>query len=457
MDLTNLTFIDVETTGLSPSRDRIIEIGLLRMQKGKVKKTYSSLVNPEMSLPPEITMLTGITARELDDAPVFSSIADEIRELLEGTLFVAHNARFDYSFIKTEFARVDTSFNARILCTAKLSRRLFPRFRRHNLDSIIERFGIHVETRHRAFDDAKVLAEFYIRAKKQFGTKILSDAAAYVTKTASIPKSLDAAMVARLPESPGVYIFYGKGGNPLYIGKSINIRDRVRSHFYDYSQSNKEARIFQTIESMETIQTSGELGALLLESQMIKKFQPLYNRQLRRMNSLIALFRYETDDGYFTVSEHELSEIKIEDIENIIGVYRTRRQMKESLTELAREYTLCKKLLGIEKTKGACFGRQLHSCNGACLSEERPMKYNIRFIEAFSKTKIKQWPFAGAIAIREGSHAHIVDKWCYMGEAGNLLSEPQFDYDSYKILSSHLLRKVSNRQIRVLPPNYMSL
>lgn len=458
MNLQHLTFIDVETTGLSPSRDRIIEIGLLRMENGTITNTFSSLINPGGTIPPEITLLTGITSEQIEDAPSFSSMAGDIQKLLEHSVFVAHNARFDYSFIKAEFERLGISFSSQLLCTARLSRKLYPRFRRHNLDAIIERFGISCDMRHRAFSDAQVLSEFYTRIQKQFDAQILTDAIMYVTKTSSLPGAISKDMIDALPESAGVYIFYGKDGQPLYIGKSVNIKNRVRSHFYDYAHSGKEAKIFQTIESIETIPTSGELGALLLESYMIKTRMPLYNRMLRHSNTMLALFQTTTPEGYFAVEQKLLSEISIEELHTVIAVFRTKRQMKDALIELAQTHKLCQKLLGIEKTKGRCFGSQIELCHGACTGKELPAKYNMRFTEAFYKTRIRQWPFPGAIAIREGNEAHVVYKWCYMGTTHDMIegtisdtTHATFDYDAYKILSAHLLKKLHDKTIHHLP------
>ncbi len=457
MDLSTLTFIDIETTGLSPERDRIIEIGLIRMKNGRVIKTFETLVNPDCSLPPEIPMLTGITANQLERAPVFSRIADELAALLKDSVFVAHNARFDYSFIRSEYSRLEKSFRSQVLCTAKLSRRLFPKFRQHNLDSIINRFAIPCDTRHRAFSDARVLADFYLLAKKQFGARVLTEAITHVTKTAALPKTIARGAVDTLPESPGVYVFYGSHGQPLYVGKSINIKNRVLSHFYDFSRSQKEARIFQTIASIETHQTSGELGALLLESQMIKDLQPLYNRALRRQQTMIALMRDQTSEGYDTIRVWEGSAPEPNRIEHILAVFRTKGHMKRALVELSREYGLCQKLLGLEKTNGLCFGAQIQACRGACMGRELPARYNMRFTEAFSKTRVKQWPFPGPISIREGNAAHIVYKWCYVNTITDAsipvarVTEPIFDYDAYRILASYLLRKADMRTIRVLP------
>lgn len=159
-DEQNFTIVDLETTGGSPFFNRIIEVGLLRVEKGEVVENYQTLVNPEMPLPEYITKITGLMDADLKDAPVFSEVADELLKKFEDAIFVAHNAQFDYSFLKEEFERLGTNFNVQQLCTVRLSRALFPEHKHHNLTAIIERFEFKCESRHRAYDDAKVLWDF---------------------------------------------------------------------------------------------------------------------------------------------------------------------------------------------------------------------------------------------------------------------------------------------------------
>ncbi|MGH7241711.1 MAG: 3'-5' exonuclease [Candidatus Saccharimonadales bacterium] len=160
-----LVFLDIETTGMSPATGgRITEIGALRVEGGKVVGEFKQLVNPEQHVPSFITRMTGISDDMLWDAPLFRSIAADLESFLDGAIFVAHNVNFDYSFIQAAFAEMGTKFNMDRLCTARLSRRLYPDQRRHNLDTIIERHGFTVTDRHRAFDDAKVLWEFWQKA-----------------------------------------------------------------------------------------------------------------------------------------------------------------------------------------------------------------------------------------------------------------------------------------------------
>jgi DNA polymerase III subunit epsilon len=159
MDLPkNLTFVDIETTGGSVTFDRIIEIGILQVRDNKLEKTFETFLNPDRSLPSEIQTLTGISPADLEKAPSFFDIKDELMGYFEDTVFVAHNARFDYGFLKQEFLRFGDKFSQKQLCTVKLSRLLYPEHRHHNLDSIIERFQFEIKNRHRAFSDAKILS-----------------------------------------------------------------------------------------------------------------------------------------------------------------------------------------------------------------------------------------------------------------------------------------------------------
>lgn len=154
------TIVDVETTGGSPFFSRVIEVGVLRVEHGEVVRTFETLVNPGVPIPEFITTMTGIADSDVADAPTFNDIKDTLIELFEGSIFVAHNVNFDYSFLQEEFRRVNYGFNADKLCTVRLSRTLYPEYKRHNLSEIISRFNFICQRRHRALDDAKVLWDF---------------------------------------------------------------------------------------------------------------------------------------------------------------------------------------------------------------------------------------------------------------------------------------------------------
>ncbi len=160
IDQKNFTIVDVETTGGSPYFSRIIEIGLLRVEKGEVVEEFQTLLNPGKPIPEFITKMTGIDDNAVSMAPLFEDVADDLLYKFEDAIFVAHNVMFDYGFIKEEFRRLGYGFSADRLCTVKLSRALFKEYKRHNLSELIERYGFACDNRHRAFDDAKVLWDF---------------------------------------------------------------------------------------------------------------------------------------------------------------------------------------------------------------------------------------------------------------------------------------------------------
>jgi DNA polymerase-3 subunit epsilon len=180
-----LVFLDIETTGGSADRSRITEIGALRVEDGKVTTTYKQLINPEQPIPYFISKLTGITNEMVWDAPTFRDVADDLELFLDGAIFIAHHVVFDYSFIKAEFKRVGYEFNMDRACSVKLSRRLHPEYRRHGLDKIIQRMGLIVEHRHRAFDDAEVIWKFFSEESLQRGLHLFSDLNKVITYTNS--------------------------------------------------------------------------------------------------------------------------------------------------------------------------------------------------------------------------------------------------------------------------------
>lgn len=218
LDEKNFTIVDVETTGGSPFFNRVIEIGLLRVEKGEVVERYQTLLNPEMPIPEFITKMTGITQEEVDAAPTFAELADEILAKFEDAIFVAHNSQFDYGFLKEEFRRLGYGFTMPQLCTVKLSRALYKEHKRHNLSIIIERYGFECENRHRAFDDAKVLWDFLLHAKKDIDSEIFQKT---LRCTISGPRELKSKLLKSTSIKPGAseeLIYETESGEILSLG-----------------------------------------------------------------------------------------------------------------------------------------------------------------------------------------------------------------------------------------------
>lgn len=464
-----LVYVDIETNGLDHIRGRVIEVAAIRVEKGRIIREFNQLIDPERDLPQFITSLTGITSQDLRGAPTFHQVAKELHDILSGAVFVAHNVRFDYSFLKQEFKRVGLNFQPKQLCTVKLSKALYPGERSHKLESLIRRHGFTFASRHRAYDDAHVLWQFTQHVEKSFGSELVEAAIAKQIKQPAIPKSIDPMLVKDLPEAPGVYIFEDEQGKPLYIGKSINIKKRVLSHFGHDHDDNREFKISQSIRHITTHQTGGELAALLLESRLVKELQPLYNRRLRKLEKLLLAKQIENEAGYIQVVLEEAAEISPEETGSILAVYPRRGKAKAAFEELVKTFELCPKLMGLEKAKSGCFLYQLHKCHGACAGKETPAQYNERVLTAFERNKIQSWPYKNAILLEEHSNAEayqaiVVDNWCVIAEVTQEEScEPViksqnkvFDLDTYKILQSFLTHKLPKISIKPLPREDMN-
>lgn len=463
-----LVFVDIETNGLNHVRGRVIEVAAIRVENGEVVKTFNSLIDPETELPYFITNLTGITSGDLNGAPTFSQIADDLHDVLDGAVFVAHNVRFDYSFLKQEYKRLGRNFLPKQLCTVKLSRALYPEERSHKLESLIRRHGFTFASRHRAYDDAAVLWQFLQYVRQNFPAEHVEGAIAKQLRQPAMPKNLEPDIVRDLPETTGVYIFEDQTGSTLYVGKSINIKKRVLSHFGRDHVESKEFKIAQAVKQIRVYETDGELAALLLESRLVKELQPVHNRLLRRLQKLLLVKRAYTPEGYMTIHLEEVEHIDPNEASLILAVYPRRGRAKDSLNDLTKTFDLCPKLMGLEKAKHACFLYQLHKCKGACVGEEAPDAYNERLLTAFEHQRIQDWPFKSAILVQETqgsdiSHGIVVDQWCVLGQVSQepycepcvTPAEKTFDLDTYKILQSHIARKMKQLTVTPLTPQQL--
>lgn len=469
-----LAFVDLETSGATAHHDRITEVGIVTVDADGRVGEWSSLVNPGQRIPPFIESLTGISNAMVADAAPFDGIAAEVRARLEGRIFIAHNVRFDYGFLKNELGRAGISFRPKMLCTAKLSRALFPQHRRHNLDSLIERHQLTCTARHRALGDAQVLWQFMQVIQHDCDAVTLATAIGAQLKTPSLPPRLDAAVLDRIPDTPGVYLFYDERDMPLYVGKSVALRSRVLSHFSGDHSSGKDMRISLQLARVEWIETAGELGALLTEARLVKELQPVHNRMLRRANDLCA-FRWipcaVTCQAPQLVRAADIDPFRLGET---FGMFRSKRKANEALQALADEHGLCPRLLGLEKggagspnqpSPRPCFAHQLKKCRGACCGKESIAAHNLRLLGAFGRLRMRAWPFKGLTAFRETRateggapdtatpgvgpkvEMHLFDQWCYLGtvrseeELHALLEsrlEPLFDLDTYKIMTRFL-------------------
>ncbi len=439
-------FVDVETTGGSASTDRLTEIAIVRYD-GHTVSTWQSLINPECRIPGYIESLTGITSQMVANAPTFAQLAEHIQQLLAGHIFVAHNARFDYGFIKNAFRRVGQDFKANMLCTVKLSRRLYPQHRRHGLDYLIQRHGLSMQDRHRAYDDAYALLQFWQCVCREHDRKIVDDIVQGLLARPSLPAHIDPAVIDALPNNFGVYVFYGENELPIYIGKSNRLRQRVLSHFASDHTAPKEMKISMQIRRIEHIRCAGEVDALLTESRLIKERMPTLNRQLRRQKDVFTWQLIEKSPGLWVPVLLGGNDIAIGQGLHLYGLFSSARDAKEALLAIIKTEKLCKATLGLEKVHNAspCFARQLRSCAGACVGQESPIDHSARLMTALSALRLRAWPFEGAALLREGNLVHVIHQWCYLGTARDETElqalidcgKGDFSRDTYRILVKH--------------------
>ncbi len=447
----SVAFVDLETTGTHAGEDRITEVGIVRVDEDAAGgpprvHEWSSLVDPEVPIPPVIQALTGITDAMVKGAPTFPAIARDIEERIADCVFVAHNARFDHGFLKHAFARAGRPFNARPLCTVRLSRRLFPEAQGHGLDAIVARHGLAVTDRHRALGDARALWSFVEVLYRTLPAEDIEAAVRRILKIPSFPPQLPPDILDMVPERPGVYLFYGDNPLPIYVGKSVNLRERVAAHFSGDWRTETDLRLSQEIRRIDVEETAGEFGALLREATLVKSLLPAHNRALRRKEEagVLAL----RDDG--PPQYVPAAAIEPQALAGHHGPFTSKRSAREALRALAAEHALCWVRLGLEKRdSGPCFQRQLKRCAGACVGDEAPDVHDARLAAALARIRIPAWPVPHMAVLRERSphgervDVHVLRDWCWLGTARDdgelerLLAAPPrpvFDIDVTRML-----------------------
>lgn len=465
-----MVFVDLETTGANPVRDRITEIGIVSVSAAGVEE-WSSLVNPGQPIPPFIQELTHINDGMVAGAPAFADLAPEVLERLKGRLFVAHNARFDYGFLKNEFQRLGIRFHATVLCTVKLSRKLTPEHFRHSLDALIERWGLYDPSRHRALSDARLIWQFWQKLHGPFSPEAVQGAVDQLTQRPVLPPQLDGESLDDLPELPGAYVFYGDpaegpGEVPLYVGRGTNLRQRVFFHFAPGGKGDPELN--RRVRRVEWRESAGELGAQLLESRLKRELRPELNTLPKRAPELCAWRLVERQRGDWRPELVMAADLDFAGRDDLFGLFNTPKEARNSLKKIADAHQLCHVLLGLEKARPGkgCFAFQQQGCYGACVGKEPLGHHSARLMAALAKLKVRDWPYGGPIALKEKDDFnstedwHVVDRWCYLGTARNAAGvwallegpRPAFDQDSYRLLSKALAQgKVEVEELQAPP------
>ncbi len=367
------TIIDVETTGRS---NRITEISIFKFDGDSVIDEFTSLVNPECLIPTHITALTGIDNGLVADAPRFEDLAEAILNFTEDSIFVAHNVNFDYNVIRGEFQRIGLDFNRRKLCTVRLSRRLLPGHRSYSLGKLCSALQIDLVDRHRARGDAEAtVILFQLLLNQEQAPEVFKEFLNKNSRESTLPPNLPKATFEALPNVAGIYYFKDKKGKVIYVGKAIDIKKRVLSHFY--SKTDKSLDMVRETRDIDFEISGSELVALLMEDAAIKHHFPLYNRVTKRTIQSYALFSYQDRKGVLHLASN-----KGRLVPNPIRTFFSLRALRLYLEKICTNYNLCPKYCHLQEAVTECSHYSITNCKGICRDEESVEAYNNRVLEA---------------------------------------------------------------------------
>lgn len=426
--------IDIETTGLSPSNEKITEIAIIIHDGKKIVDEFSTLINPEKKIPYRIINLTGINNQMVESAPKFYEVAKQIVEITESMIIVGHNVRFDYGFIRNEFKSLGYIYERKTLDTVKLSRKLIPGKKSYGLGRLCKDLEIVNHARHRATGDA-------MATTKLFELLLSIDSNPASINLNGIQTNVNRSLVNDLPSETGVYYFYDNSKELIYVGKSINIHDRILSHLNN-NLNSKAIEMKNLLADVGFNITGSELIALLLESHEIKKSQPRFNQSQRRTYFNYGLYSFIDELSYIN-----LKIIRIVDELNPLYTYSSAQEGKEHLAMLCDEFNLCQKLCGLYDTSGACFHYQISSCKGACINNEPSNSYNYRVTEALENYQFKHQNFFVVDKGRNDDEKSVVkvENGKYVGFG--YLGKDQFTTD-LSLMHDCIVRYRDNKEVR---------
>lgn len=367
--------VDVETTGTIHD-GKITEIAVIVHDGTRELDRFTTLFNPGRRIDPYVARLTGITDRLVADAPFFEQHSARILEMTRDRIFVAHNVSFDYAFLKMEFRALGIEFKRDTLDSIDICRRIIPDLPSYSLKKLCVSIGIPMNGHHRALDDTEATALLFAKLYQQDMKTVFSRIKADIPNV-NIPPNLPSSQLENIPEGGGVYYFHDADEQILYIGKSVELRKRILSHFHP-KEKKKWADLWRNIHSITYEETGSELVALLLESQEIKHQQPRLNVALKRQHPLpYCVFEGVDERGYVTFSIKR-RETKTDSIIDLRGY----KEGERLLLRTAERFKLCRCLMGLQQLKGNCFQHQIQECDGAKMGLVTRDEYNARALRA---------------------------------------------------------------------------
>ena len=327
--------VDIETTGGYASANDITEIAIILHDGEKVTEVFETLIKPSVSIPYFIQSLTGINHLMVEDAPVFSEIAETIYEKLRGRVFVAHNVNFDYSFIKHHLALNGFDLVSQRICTVRLTRKVFPALSSYSLGNLCRHFNIHIEKRHRAGGDASATSKLFDHILSNNGHEHILQFLKKTSREQSLPPNLPKEQINQLPYTPGVYYFHDQKGKVIYVGKARNIRYRVCSHFANNGANRQRQEFLRNIYSISYQSCGTELMAFILENIEIRKFWPRYNSSQKSFTPVFGLYMYEDQNGFCRlVIEKKKANLKA------LYTFNTMNEGVKLLNQLTHQFSL---------------------------------------------------------------------------------------------------------------------
>lgn len=366
------SIIDIETTGGHASGNRIIEIAIYNFDGESIVDSYHTLINPERRIPPFITSLTGINDEMVVDAPVFRDVAKEILSFTSDSIFVAHNVNFDYTFVKKELEAIEIPFNRPKLCTVRLSRKIFPGLPSYSLGNLCGSLSIGIKDRHRATGDAEATTQLLHKLLLNDADNFIGKSLKSNSRETLLPAHLPREQFDALPEIAGVYYFHDAKGKVIYVGKAINIKKRIISHFSGKQQSIKSQQFMNAIYGVSSEICGSELLALLLESAEIKKYWPVYNRIQKLSEKNYGIYQYEDSSGYLRFSIAPITKLH-----KPVVSFRSIGEAREFLLEKVREHELCHRRSGLQTANCS----ENNDC-GACKGTTSSVTYNVKLKRA---------------------------------------------------------------------------
>ena len=298
----NYAIVDIETTGGHASGNGITEISVFVHDGQRVVKHFETLINPQQNIPGFITSLTGIDNAMVAGAPTFDEIADVLFDILNQNIFIAHNVNFDYSFINHQLKQSGYDLTAKKLCTVRLGRKVFPGLPSYSLGNLCRSLKINIENRHRAGGDAKATVKLFEHMLANGAQPHIDQMLKRSSAEHWLPMNLDKQVIDKLPSKSGVYYFHNSKDKIIYVGKAINLKKRVSSHFTQNDPDLKRQNFIREICKVSYKQCATELEAIVFESTEIKKLWPKHNRSQKQPLIKFALYAFEDNRGYIRLA-----------------------------------------------------------------------------------------------------------------------------------------------------------